>query len=253
MRNPFDMTGHRVLVTGASSGIGRATAELLAEMGCQVVLAARDKERLASVARSLAGRGHQVEAMDLSKSQHIAPWLRSVVDKGGALTGLVHSAGAHRTRPVRFEQPVENDPLWAINFHAASALLTAFRKPGIRSAAKSSVVFVSSIVSLIGQPGIAAYCATKGALNAYTRAAALELARESIRVNCVAPGHVHTMLSASAESKLTDAQVQAIVDSHPLGVGAPSDVANAILFLLADTSRWITGSTLVVDGGYTVR
>ena len=250
MKNPLDMTGSRVLVTGASSGIGQATAILLAELGCQVVLCARNEERLQATRAQMPGGGHLIKAVDLCKVEHIEAWLKGIAASVGPLSGLVHSAGTHRTTPIRFERPSIDDPLWCLNYHAAAALLTAFRKPSIR-APSASVVFVSSIVGLIGQPGISAYCASKGALIAYARAAALELAREHIRVNCVAPGHVHTMLSAAAESKLTETQVKAIENGHPLGLGKPEDVANAIAFLLADTGRWITGTTLVVDGGYT--
>ncbi len=250
MKNPLDMTGRRVLVTGASSGIGQATAILLAELGCQVVLVARSEDRLQATRALMPGGGHTIKAFDLSKVETIESWLKEVTTSTGPLNGLVHSAGIHRTTPIRFEKPSVDDPLWRINYHASVALLIAFRKPANR-AQSASVVLVSSIVGLIGQPGISAYCASKGALIAYARAAALELARERIRVNCVAPGHVHSALSAAAESKLTEAQVKAIEDGHPLGLGKPEDVANAITFLLAETGRWITGTTLVVDGGYT--
>jgi NAD(P)-dependent dehydrogenase (short-subunit alcohol dehydrogenase family) len=250
MKSPMDMTGTRVLITGASSGIGRSTAVLLAELGSQLVLVSRNENRLKEALQNLPGTGHQIYPFDLTKIEHIDAWLRDIVSASGPLCGLVHSAGIHRTVPIRFEKPNVDDPLWRLNFHAATALLTSFRKPGNRTP-HASVVFVSSIVGLIGQPGISSYCATKGALISYARSAGLELAREGIRVNCVAPGHVHTNLSALAESRLTEAQVKTIEDSHPLGIGTPEDVANAIAFLLADTGKWITGTTLVVDGGYT--
>ena len=250
MKNPMDMSGKRVLITGASSGIGQSTALLLAELGCQVVLVARDEERLKTTLGEMSGTGHHIRAFDLNKVELIDAWLRETVSVSGPLNGLVHSAGMHRTVPIRFENPMVDDPLWRLNYHAATALLTSFRKPGTRTP-QASVVFVSSIVGLIGQPGISSYCASKGALISYARAAGLELAREGIRVNCVAPGHVRTNLSALAESRLTEAQVKTIEDSHPLGIGSPEDIANAIAFLLADTGKWITGTTLVVDGGYT--
>jgi NAD(P)-dependent dehydrogenase (short-subunit alcohol dehydrogenase family) len=250
MKNPMDMTGRRVLVTGASSGIGQATAILLAELGCQVILVARNEERLQATRAKMPGNGHIVKAFDLSKVETIEPWLKEIIASTGPLNGLVHSAGIQRTVPIRFEKASVDDPLWRLNYHAAAALLTTFSKVRNR-AQNASVVFVSSITGLIGAPGDSTYGATKGALIAYARTAALELARESIRVNCVAPGHVRTAMSASAESRLTDSQAKAIEDAHPLGLGRPEDVANAIVFLLADTGRWITGTTVVVDGGCT--
>ena len=252
MKNPMDMTGRWVLVTGASSGIGQATAILLAELGCRVILVARSEERLQATRDLMAGDGHVIKAFDLAQVEMIEPWLKTIVSETGPLTGLVHCAGIQRTVPIRFEKPCVDDPLWRLNYHSAAALVAAFRKPSNRTQ-NSSVVLVSSIVGLIGQPGNSTYSASKGALIAYARAAALELAREEIRVNCVAPGHVRTAMTVSAESKLTESQAQAIQDAHPLGLGYPEDVANAIAFLLADTGRWITGTTLVVDGGYTAR
>jgi NAD(P)-dependent dehydrogenase (short-subunit alcohol dehydrogenase family) len=251
MKNPMDMTGCRVLVTGASSGIGRATAKLLAELGCQVVLAARNVDRLQAARAEMPGDGHLVKSVDLSKVESIDSWLRKVVEVVGPLTGLVHSAGIHRILPIRFEKPSIDDPLWRINYHAAVALVQAFRKPSIHSG-NSSVVLVSSVMGFVGQAGVSAYCASKGALQAFCRGAALEFAQENIRVNCVAPGHVHTMMITEVQNSLTKEQFNAIEGRHPLGIGKPEDVANAIVFLLAGTGRWITGSTLVVDGGYTI-
>jgi NAD(P)-dependent dehydrogenase (short-subunit alcohol dehydrogenase family) len=250
MKNPMDMTGRHVLVTGASSGIGQATAILLAELGCQVILVARNEERLQATRAKMPGNGHVIKAFDLSKVEAIEPWLKEVIASTGPINGLVHSAGIHRIVPIRFEKASVDDPLWRLNYHAATALLTTFSK--VRNRAKNaSVVFVSSIAGLIGVPGVSTYSATKGALIAYARTAAIELARESIRVNCVAPGYVRTEMSMSVESKLTDAQTEAIEVAQPLGFGRPEDVANAIIFLLAETGRWITGTSVVVDGGCT--
>lgn len=251
MKNPMDMTGRRVLVTGASSGIGQATAILLAELGCQVVLVARSEERLQATRALMPGDGHVIKVFDLAKVEQIENWLKEVASDSGLLTGLVHCAGIQRTLPIRFEKPAVDDPLWRINYHAAVALITSFRKPTIHSG-PASIVLVSSIMGLVAQPGTSAYCASKAALQSFARAAALEFAREKINVNCIAPGHVHTMLSAEAKSLLTKEQFDAIEKGHPLGIGKPEDVANAVAFLLAKTGRWITGSTMVVDGGFTV-
>ena len=248
--NPIDLTGHCVLVTGASSGIGKATAKLLAELGCKVVLVARNEERLQATLAEMSGHGHLIRQFDLLDVGRIEDLLREVVAAVGSLAGLAHCAGLHRTMPIRFEKPSVDDPLWRINYFAAVALVTAFRKPRIHSE-HSSVVLVSSVMGLVGQPGVSAYCASKGALQAFCRAAALELAREKVRVNCIAPGFVRAMLSFERQNALTSEQLKDIEDCHPLGLGRPEDVANAIAFLLAGTGRWITGTTLVVDGGYT--
>ena len=137
-----------------------------------------------------------------------------------------------------------------INVTAALCLAKAFRQKNV-STAGSSIVYLSSVMGIVGQSGQTAYSASKGALVTLAKSLTLELSRENIRVNCVAPAVVNTEMSEKMFQSLTPEQVKQIESMHPLGIGTPRDVANAIAFLLADTGRWITGTTLVVDGGYT--
>lgn len=137
-----------------------------------------------------------------------------------------------------------------VNVVAASALAKGFRQRGV-FVEGGSIVLLSSVMGLVGQPGQSLYSATKGALVAMTRSLALELAREQIRVNCVAPAVVMTGMSEQLKQNVSPEQFAQITAMHPLGLGRGEDVASAVAFLLADTARWITGTTLVVDGGYT--
>ena len=137
-----------------------------------------------------------------------------------------------------------------VNFTTAVMLVKAFRQKGCCSRG-SSVVLLSSVAGLTGRPAISIYAASKAALIGFSKAAALELAPEGIRVNCVAPGYVATEMWGDVSETLTGEQFEAIRAMHPLGIGNPRDVAYPIAFLLAETGRWITGTTLVVDGGYT--
>ena len=250
MHNPMALDGRTVLVTGASSGLGRAISILVSKLGGRVVLVARSEHRLAETMSLLYGGEHRVEPFDLNQLDAIPGWMKKLASEVGALDGLVHSAGLHATLPLRVLKPSRLDELMKVNVSAAMALTKGFRQRGVR-AEQGSVVYLASVAALAGSAGNAGYSATKGALVSMCRSLAVELATEQIRVNCLAPGWVPTELAAKAESKLEDAQLQAISDMHPLGLGRPDDVANAAAFLLADTGRWVTGQTLVIDGGYT--
>tara|TARA_R110002072_G_scaffold302615_3_gene486921 strand:- start:31054 stop:31812 length:759 start_codon:yes stop_codon:yes gene_type:complete len=250
MHNPMALDGRTVLVTGASSGLGRAISILISRLGGRVVLVARSEKRLAETMSLLDAGEHRVEPFDLNELDAIPGWIKKLADEAGPLDGLVHSAGVHATLPLRVLKPSRLDELMKVNVSAAMALTRGFRQRGVR-AEQGSVIYLASVAALAGSAGNAAYSATKGALVSMCRSLAMELAPEQIRVNCLAPGWVPTELAAKAEEKLADTQLQAISDMHPLGLGRPDDVANAAAFLLAETGRWITGQTLVIDGGYT--
>jgi NAD(P)-dependent dehydrogenase (short-subunit alcohol dehydrogenase family) len=253
MSNPFDLTGHRVLVTGASSGIGRATAITLNRLGAQVILVARNEERLQDTLDALEPPGHVIEPFDLTSIENIPQWMKNVAQRQGKLSGLVHCAGVEAISPLRFQTLEKFRSMHDINVTSALWLLKGFRQKGV-SGPGGSVVLISSIAGLVGQSGHAAYCATKGALIALVRAAAVELAPEGMRVNCIAPGRVEgTAMTTAADGHLSEDQTAAIKALHPLDAGTVFDVANGIAFLLAEAARWITGTTLVIDGGYTAQ
>ncbi len=250
MTNPLELAGQTILVTGASSGIGRETARLLSQLGARVVLVGRNEERLAETLRSLDGDGHRAEPFDLSSTDEIPRWLKSISGSSGPLHGLVHSAGIHKLRPLRVLSSQTVEEVMRINVGAAIGLAKGFCQKGV-GAPGGSIVFLSSVTGLVGQAGIAAYAASKGAIVAVTKALAVELAGDHIRVNCVAPGVVKTEMGQGLLDKLTPEQGAALEAMHLLGFGSARDVSCAIAFLLAETARWITGTVLVVDGGYT--
>ena len=249
MFNPMDLSGRTILVTGASSGIGRETAVVLSRLGARVILVARTKERLVETLSLMAGEGHVVHPFDLSCWQEIPRLFSELIGKTGPMHGLVHSAGMTVTLPFRMFTTKHIDDVMRLNFNAAVALAQQFSKKKNHVPA-SGIVFISSISGMVGKQGNAIYSASKAALNGLMKTLAVELA-PGIRVNCVNPGYVMTELTENLNEKLTDEGVASIQAMHPLGIGSPVDVANAVAFLLADSGRWITGTTMVVDGGYT--
>lgn len=246
----LSLAGRRVLITGASSGIGRETAIVLSRLGAEIVLSGRDEDRLKATLSQLEGNEHRVEAFDLDATPEIPRWVQSITSEGRPLYGLVHSAGVQSSLLLRSLAVEQFDRVVRTNLTAAVMLAKGFRLRGC-NAGSGSVVLLSSVTGLAGRAGVAAYAASKSALIGLVKSLALELARDSIRINCVAPGFVKTPMLDRLESSLTDEQYSALEEMHPLGFGTPRDVAYAIAFLLADTGRWITGTTLVVDGGYT--
>jgi NAD(P)-dependent dehydrogenase (short-subunit alcohol dehydrogenase family) len=253
MHNPLQLSGRTVLVTGASAGIGRSTAVLLSQLGARVVLLARCQPRLEQTAALLEGSGHLVVAFDLAGLDAIPRCLSDLVTQTGPLDGLVHCAGMGSLMPLRALTMEHLDAVMRVNFQAAVALTTTFCRKRMRQS-RASVVLVASVAGLLGVPARSAYSASKGALIAFARSAAMEMAKTGLRINCVAPAFVKTEMYEGSLTALTAEQLEKVIGTtQPLGLGDPIDVANAIAFLLADTGRWITGSVLAVDGGYTAQ
>ncbi|MEI6683981.1 MAG: SDR family oxidoreductase [Bacteroidota bacterium] len=243
--NAFDLTGKTVLVTGASSGLGRQTAITASEYGARVIITGRHAERLGETFRLLQGEGHLQFHADLT----IQADIDSLVAALPLLDGLVHSTGISELSPARFITKDIIANTFRISFDA-SVLLTA----GILGKRKltkgnSSIVFISSISTRYPFVGGAMYISAKAALEAYARVLALELASRGTRVNCVAPAFVRTpMLEETAENFSREA-VDKIEERQLLGLGDPVDVANVIVFYLADASRWVSATNLILGGG----
>jgi 3-oxoacyl-[acyl-carrier protein] reductase len=251
--NPLDLQGRTYLVTGASSGIGRECSVLLSQLGARVILVARTRGTLEATANFLEpGSCHIVEPYDLNNTDAIPKWIIDLTERVGPLDGIVHSAGIQLTRPIRVIGAEHFSELMRINVEAALLLARGFRQKGVYTS-NASIVLVSSVLGLVGKSAVSLYSASKGALISLARSLAVELAPQGIRINCVAPGIVMTEMVTKFQQSLTADQIKSVEAEYPLGLGQPRDVAFSIAFLLSDTGKWITGSTLVVDGGYTAR
>jgi len=248
--NPMDLTGKRILVTGASSGIGRDTAILLSQLNAQVAITGRDETRLNRTLQALEGTGHVASVFDFA-NEGLLPWFQTVAAEG-PFHGLVDAAGVQSTMSVKMMSEQKIASLMRTNVASALLLARAFSQRSAHTR-PASMVFLSSVTSIVGKPAVSLYAASKGAVTAMTKSLALELVPDQIRVNCVAPAFVQTEMSEQLRESLLPEQFAAIEAAHPMGLGTTLDVAYAVAFLLSDASRWITGTNLVVDGGYTAQ
>jgi len=247
--NPMSLIGRTILVTGASSGIGRATAIYASRLGARLVICGRNEERLAGVLTELHGSGHLRQIFDFSQLDQIVPWLKKVCAEVGPLNGLAHCAAVQATRPIQAVNPSFVQDILSQNLGAGLLLAQAFRLKACH-APQASLVYVSSSAALRTAPGNVVYAASKGGIVSAVKGLGVELVRDGIRVNAVAPAMVDTPMSEQFREILSEENFQKVIAMHPLGFGKPEDVAASINFLLADTARWITGSVLCVDGGF---
>ncbi len=243
-----DLRGRTVVVTGASAGIGVAVAETFGACGAETVLLGRDKERLDAVAARVRANGGTAEALavDLTAEDGPGRAIGHALDRFGKIDTLVHNAGVFEFGPFEKSTLDSLDWQYRTNVRAPFALTQA-ALPHL--AAGSSVVFVGSNVTTIGFPQTAAYSATKGGVEALARALSIELAPRGIRVNIVSPGMTRTQMT----QRLADDPVQEreALAATPTGtLGEPQDIANAVVFMASELSRYVLGASLVVDGGY---
>ena len=246
--NPFSLEGKTILVTGSTSGIGRATAVECSKLGANLVVTGRNEDRAKETISLLNGNDHFYVIADLSSPEGIDKLVAEVP----VLDGCVNNAGFNIVQPVPFIKHEDMRRIFYVNVEAPIYLTHRLVKTK-KLIKGASVVFTSSIGQRIVAPGNSLYNATKGAVSAFMRNAALELASKNIRCNSVAPGMVETPLKEGI-SVVTAEQWEIDRQLYPLGrFGIPEDVAHAIIYLLSDASSWVTGTEIVIDGGRSLK
>lgn len=239
----IDLKHKTILVTGASSGIGRATAILCDKAGASVILTGRNKEELEKT-KSLLQNEAQIIIADLSQEEEV----KKLIQKISTIDGFVHCAGIIKPTPIKFLRSKHIYEIFNVNFYSA-VLMCSYLLSERKLNNNSSVVFISSISAEYPYTGGALYASSKAAIESFCKSFALETVSKKIRANVISPGLVKTKLLEDAEKAFFSEELEKIKAQYPLGIGNPEDIANAILFLLSDVSKWITGTTLIMDGG----
>lgn len=249
--NPFSIEGKTIMLTGASSGIGRQCAIDCAKMGAKVIAIGRNKERLECVRAEMGGQGI-CYSYDLEDIEGIKSFLTSVVKDNGKLDGFIHAAGIEVTSPVKLTGPNDYERLYRINCLSAFEFIKYFSDFRVFNK-DGSVVMISSISGIIARKGLSAYAASKGAMMSAAKVMAVELSSRNIRVNTVSPGTILTPMMQSALDAMKPEEREKRVAGFPLGLGQTTDISYACIYLMSDASRWVTGQNIIIDGGYTAQ
>lgn len=247
MYNPFTLENKTILVTGASSGIGRATAIECSKMGATIIISGRNQERLNQTFEQLEGNNHKKIVCDLHSEENI----KELSEQLPVLNGIVHAAGIVKTLPFQFISPTEINNIFDVNFFAPVLLSQTLTKAK-KLTKGASIVFISSIDGPVTvHIGNSMYAASKGALTAMAKNMAIDLATKKIRVNSILPGMTETPLIHTGD--ITQEQLDLDMKLYPLKrYGKPEEIAYAAIYLLSDASAWTTGANLIIDGGFTL-
>lgn len=243
MNNPFSIASKRILITGASSGIGRSMAIACSEMGAEVYFTGRNAAALTQTLEMMNGEGHKMLVSDITSLQDV----EKLVSELPILDGIVSNAGINRRMITQYIKEMDMDMILNTNLKAPIMLAKALLKAK-KINFGASIVFVSSIAAFHSSIGDGVYSASKGGLSSFSKVLALELASKKIRVNTIQPGMVHTGLTEVGP--LSDEDYKKDEQRYPLGrYGNPEEIAYSAIYLLSDASVWITGTDLVIDGG----
>lgn len=251
--NQFSLENKIILITGASSGIGRSCSVECSKSGASLILIARNEEELQKTVSMLA-QDTKVETIiaDIAHGENLEELIAEKVSVLGKISGFIHCAGVEKTLPLKKHTPQLYHDIFAVNVIAGFEIAKILSLKKYKTET-SSFVFISSVAGMVGEIGKAAYSSSKGAVISGARSMAMELSRSNVRVNSISPAMVNTPILETMFENIGEDAAEEILKKHPLGIGKPEDVANACIFLLSDAARWITGSNLVVDGGYSAQ
>ncbi|MDR0829767.1 MAG: SDR family oxidoreductase [Prevotellaceae bacterium] len=254
MNSQFSLENKNIIITGASSGIGRQCAVLCSEAGANVTIIARNREKLEETLSLMKSGKHQIIDFDVTDFAEIDKVIDKIVGENGKINGFIHCAGMELTTPTITMKPEIYHQMYDVNVISAFEFAKHISKKKNHAESSCSLVFISSVMGILGEVAHLSYCATKGALIAGAKALALEYADKKIRFNTVSPAQIQdTEITRKMLENFSDENKTAKLAMHPLGYGQSKDVANACIYLLSDAAKWITGTNLIVDGGYSAK
>ena len=250
MDNPMNLCQKTILISGASSGIGKEIAEQISRLGAKVILLARNEEKLKELENNLEGEGHQIYVFDLSKLDEIEAIVKTIVKENGPLDGYVHSAGIGSTRPLHMLKPLKLQEVMNVNFNSFVEVVRCLSKRSNFNEG-ASIIGISSVAGQEGNQSKTAYCASKAAMDAAVRCIAKELSNRRIRANTIAPGLADTnMFQTFINNSGSDSEdAKNVLSRQYLGVIPPREIAMMAAFLLSDAAAHITGTTIAIDSG----
>lgn len=248
MDNLFSLSEKNILITGATSGIGKSTSILFSKFGAKLIIVGRNKEKLENLLTLLEGNNHSYIVYDF----HDLDNLDNLASKVPQVDGIVHSLGIALNQPFKFTNRKDLNEVMDINFFAPFLLTHCLHKLKKINKA-SSIVFISSVSGYLATAtGISAYSASKGAISSSIRVLAQEFSKLKIRVNAICPAMITTEMHQN-NSNISLSQYKIDEQNYPLGYGEPIDVAYACVYFISDASKWVTGTNFVIDGGVTTR
>lgn len=251
-KNFLDFSEKTILLTGAGSGIGRATALYLSSISAKLLLLDINEDALKETL-SLCNERCDYLVIDLGDTPKIKTLVEDRIKVFGALDGMVHIAGIPYVSPLKTLNTTTVEKVLSVNTVAALELAKVFTKFKMYKTDNPSIVFISSVYGLVGSAANVAYAMSKSALHGITKSLAIELASKRIRVNCVAPGFIKTQMLSNVSGSFDNEYNNRLEQLHPMGLGEAEDIAYGITYLLSDMSKWVTGTILSVDGGFTAQ
>ncbi|MCG3711712.1 SDR family oxidoreductase [Aliarcobacter butzleri] len=241
------------LVTGASSGLGKATLLELNKLGAKVIGVGRNIASLNDVKNNSSfPENIHLEIFDLDKTEEIATFFKNIVKKYGKLNGIAHFAGISKLYPLRTTSLDILKEIFELNFFSSYEIVRVMNDKRFKNSEEFSIVLISSISAIRSFEGLSAYGMSKGAINSLVVSSALELAKNKVRINSILPGHIETNMTNTLSELQSEEYKKELLNSYPLGEGIPEDIAKLTTFLLSNSSKWITGQNIVIDGGRTL-